>query len=72
MVKYNYPDYPSHKQYHEEFKKTVAELHKRFIDEGPTPKVVGVVTTTIGIWLINHIKGIDGRMAEFIKSKDKS
>ena len=66
---YNYSDYVIHKRYHDEFKETVAELTKKLVDEGPTEELIGIVTTTIGNWLVNHIKGDDFRLAAFIKSK---
>jgi hemerythrin len=69
QLQYNYPDYLVHKRYHDEFKVTVAELTKRLTDEGPTEEMIGIVTTTIGNWLLNHIKGDDFRMAAFIQSQ---
>jgi hemerythrin len=72
QIKYNYVDYHVHKQYHDKFKITVGDLSKRLIDEGPSPELLGVVTQTIGDWLVNHIKGDDFRMAAFVKSKDTS
>jgi len=70
QLKYYYPDYRIHKSIHEDFKKTVTGLSKRLTDEGPTPELVGVVTTAIGEWLVNHIKGDDFSMAAYVKSKD--
>jgi hemerythrin len=66
---YKYPDYLTHKGYHDEFKVTVTELTQRLKDEGPTEELISTVTTTIGSWLVNHIKGDDFRMAAYIKSK---
>ena len=68
QAEYNYPDYLVHKSYHDEFKVTVGELTKRLVQEGPTEDVIIEVTTVIGKWLLNHIKGDDFRMAAFIKS----
>ena len=69
QVQYDYPDYLVHKRYHDEFKVTVTELTKRLTEEGPTEEMIGIVTTAIGSWLLNHIKGDDFRMAAFVKSK---
>ena len=66
---YDYPDYHIHKRYHDEFKGTVGDLTQRLINEGPTEELIGTVTTTIGNWLLNHIKGDDFRMAAYVKSK---
>ncbi|MCL2067392.1 MAG: bacteriohemerythrin [Treponema sp.] len=68
QVDCDYPDYLIHKRYHDEFKVTVGDLSKRLVEEGPTKEMVGLVTTTIGNWLLNHIKGDDFRMAAFVKS----
>jgi len=72
QVEYKYPDYLLHKHYHDEFKGTVGELTKKLINEGPTEELIGIVTTTIGNWLLNHIKGDDFRMAAYIKSKEET
>ena len=72
QTQYNYPDYLVHKRYHDDFKVTVGELTKRLTDEGPSEELIGVVTKTIGNWLLNHIKGDDFRMAAYVKSKGDS
>ncbi|MDR2370524.1 MAG: bacteriohemerythrin [Treponema sp.] len=69
QVKYDYPDYLIHKRYHDEFKATVGELTARIVKEGPSEEMVGIVTTAIGDWLLNHIKGDDFRMAAYVKAK---
>jgi hemerythrin len=69
QVKYDYPDYLIHKRYHDEFKVTVGNLTQRMIKEGPTEEMVNIVTTAVGDWLLNHIKGDDFRMATYVKAK---
>jgi hemerythrin len=71
QVKYDYPDYLVHKRYHDDFKVTVGELTGRLRQEGPSPEMVQVVTTSIGDWLLNHIKGDDFRMAAYVKAQDQ-
>ena len=71
MIKYDYVDYRTHKSYHDDFKVTVGQLSKRLVDEGPTADMINIVTTAIGEWLLNHIKGDDFRMAAFVQSHDK-
>ena len=70
QVQYDYPGYLAHKRCHDEFKTIVGELIKRLFTEGPTEKMLKLVTTTIGNWLLYHIKGDDLRMAVYIKSKE--
>jgi hemerythrin len=71
QVQYDYPDYLIHKRYHDEFKITVGELTKRLEKEGPTEEMVNIVTTAVGNWLLNHIKGDDFRMAAYVKARER-
>ncbi|QIB70420.1 hemerythrin family protein [Aminipila butyrica] len=64
-----YPDYINHKQYHEGFKKVVAEIVDQLDKEGPTLALVSKVNTSIGGWLLNHIKKEDVKVAAHIQSK---
>ena len=68
QVDYEYPDYLNHKKIHDEFKGVVGELTQRVAREGPTAELINVVSSTIGAWLLNHIKGDDFRMATFVKA----
>ncbi|MDR2158956.1 MAG: bacteriohemerythrin [Treponema sp.] len=70
QVQYDYPDYLIHKRYHDEFKVTVGELTRRLEKEGPTEEMVNIVTTAVGNWLLNHIKGDDFRMAAYVKAHE--
>lgn len=64
-----YPDYVNHKQYHEGFKKVVREIMDQLEKDGPTLALVGKVNSSIGGWLINHIKKEDVKVAAHIRSK---
>jgi hemerythrin len=68
--KYNYPDYPAHKQYHEAFKATVRNLTHRLILNGATEELVNEVHSSVGGWLFNHIKIQDFKLVRHIKSKN--
>jgi hemerythrin len=70
QVKYDYPDYLLHKRIHDDFKVTVGELTARLRAEGPSEELVGVVTSAVGDWLLNHIKGDDFRMAAYVKAHE--
>lgn len=69
QLKYGYPDYPKHKEYHEWFKKTVAELAAELEQMGPTVVMVGKVNASIAGWLVNHIRREDTRVAAHIRQK---
>ena len=70
QVDYDYPDYLNHKRIHDEFKETVGQLVGRVQKEGATEDIIGTVSSTIGSWLLNHIRGDDFRMATFVKAAD--
>jgi len=69
QVQYDYPDYLNHKRIHDDFKGVVGNLVQRVVKEGPTVEMVDLVSSTVGAWLLNHIKGDDFRMATFIKTQ---
>lgn len=68
--KYQYPDYPNHKRYHDTFKEKVKDLTHRLIWSGPTEALIQEVHASIGDWLVSHIKIQDFKLARYIKSKD--
>lgn len=64
-----YPEYASHKRYHDEFKKVVAGICQKLEKDGPTVAMVGEVNGAIAGWLINHIKREDVKVANHLKGK---
>lgn len=69
QLQYEYPDYVSHKNYHEWFKKTVKELAGELEEMGPTVVMVGKVNASIAGWLVNHIRREDTKVAAHIRQK---
>ena len=67
---FNYPDYLNHKRIHDEFKEKVGEFVGKVTKEGPTEEIINEVSSAVGSWLLNHIKGDDFRMAAFVKAAD--
>ena len=70
QVQFNYPDYLNHKRIHDEFKGKVGEFVEKVRKEGPTEEIINGVSSAIGEWLLNHIRGDDFRMATFVKAAD--
>ena len=70
QVDYDFPDYLNHKKIHDNFKATVGDFIKKVKAEGPTEVVINEVSSAVGAWLLNHIKGDDFRMAAFVKAAD--
>ena len=70
QVDYNFPDYLNHKRIHDNFKETVDTFVAKVKSEGPTETVIEEVSSAVGAWLLNHIKGDDFRMAAYVKAAD--
>ena len=70
QVDYEYPDYLMHKRIHDEFKGTVGGLIQQVKTQGPTEELINQVSSIVGSWLLNHIKGDDFRMAAYVKTRD--
>jgi len=70
MKKTDYPEFVYHKQCHDTFKETVGDLTRRLNKEGPSEDLIANVTTTIGEWLITHIRVDDIKMAKFVKNNE--
>ena len=68
QMKNHYPDYTRHKIIHEDFKKTAADLVTKIENEGPTVANVNQINTLLAGWLLNHIKGEDKKLANYLKS----
>jgi len=70
--KYNYPEYEKHKQLHEDFKPTVAELVQRFNEGGSSEKLCVDIKTIVVKWLANHILFEDKKIGEYINNCDNA
>lgn len=68
QLKANYPEYNSHKEKHDKFKKTVVEIADEFKKNGASIQLVAKVNSSIAGWLITHIKNDDKKVAAFIKN----
>ncbi|MDR1904663.1 MAG: hemerythrin family protein [Treponema sp.] len=67
--KYEYPDYPNHKKMHEDFKNTIRNFKVDLIMKGASDQLIDDVHKKIGGWLVNHIKGQDILLGNYIKKK---
>jgi hemerythrin len=66
--RYDYPGFQTHRQIHEDFKKAVGEFVRELDFQGPSQAMLEQIKTRVGGWLINHVKGEDIKMADFLKS----
>jgi len=71
QIKYKYPDYVKHKQYHKQFVDTVLNIQKKLLSDGPSISLVGEINSKVAIWIINHIKKEDVKVAAHIRNISK-
>lgn len=67
QVKYNFPEYPNHKQWHQTYIAEMDALAAKIKEQGATIAMVAEVNMEIGK-LLSHIKTMDVRLAKHIKS----
>ena len=67
---YDYPDYPRHRQLHEEFKVVAVGFAEQLRNDGYSESLITEVYSCMGEWLVNHIRGDDLLLALYIKSKE--
>jgi hemerythrin-like metal-binding protein len=67
QLRYKYPNYPTHRDFHEWYKKEVQEMMVAFIRDGSKPELVEKAKKKIGTTIIAHIKSEDVRLAQHIK-----
>ena len=68
-----YPGIEEHKKKHEEFRRTVQELHEMLTEEeGPTDAFVEKVSEKVRDWLYYHIQTFDRSVAEFKFMRDNA
>ena len=63
-----YPNYPTHKTFHDGYKRQLSDSTQALLSEGPTVKALGQVNQMAGI-LISHIRVEDRKLAKYIREK---
>lgn len=64
----NYPGYPSHKTFHDGYKRQMAEATQELLREGTTMKGLGQINQLAGV-LISHIRTEDRKLAQHLKAQ---
>ncbi len=62
-----YPAYPTHKQFHEGYKRSLAAVAAEINKDGPSIATLGKLNQTVGV-LVNHIRTEDKKLAAHIKA----
>lgn len=66
QIKSNYPNYTGHKQFHEGYRKQLADTAQMLLQEGTSVKTLGDLNQAVAI-LVTHIRTEDKRMARFVQ-----
>ena len=66
QTKSNYPGYPAHKQFHDGYRRKLAETTQVLTREGPSVKARGDLNGVVAI-LVSHIRTEATRLARHIK-----
>ena len=66
QTKSNYPGYPAHKQFHDGYRRKLAETTQVLTREGPSVTALGDLNGVVAI-LVSHIRTEDKRLARHIK-----
>jgi hemerythrin len=69
MAEYDYPGLDYQKKQHEEFKASLKNLVDDYEYEGVTRALTTSVNVFLLNWLVNHIKGVDRKLGEFLQEK---
>ena len=69
MARHEYPGLEEQKAQHQEFKDTLNNILDDYQDEGPTQGLADSINVFLLNWLINHIKGVDLKLGQFLSSK---
>jgi hemerythrin len=59
MTESYYPDLPEQRQEHQYFTKRFTEISEDFKQNGLSPSIVHAIQNELGLWLKNHILGLD-------------
>jgi len=71
QVQYNYPEYKTHKQLHDDFKVTIGDIVRRYDENGSSAKLSDDVNKIVVRWLINHIQREDKKIGEYIRKQQE-
>ena len=69
MAKYDYPGLKEQEAQHKQFVVTLNNIVEDFKEEGPTSSLAESINVFLHNWLINHIKGTDLKLGQFLTEK---
>ena len=66
QIEHNYPDYPKHKQQHDDFRKKFKALEDQLNSAGATPQLLMRTNAVLADWLTRHFVWTDKELAHFL------
>ena len=69
MAEQSYPGLDKQKEQHEEFKVTLNNILEDFKEESTTKAIATEINVFLHNWLIDHIKGSDIKLGQFLTEK---
>jgi hemerythrin len=69
MIDAAYPGFPDHLTHHAAFVKEIKRWKARLAERGPTAALVVELSSWLTRWLGDHIRGVDGKMAAFLRER---
>ena len=68
QLQYKYPEYEAHKLMHDDFKVTVSDLVRKYLENGSSEELSSSVNRIVVRWLINHIQREDKKIGKHIQN----
>ncbi|HJB21139.1 MAG TPA: hemerythrin family protein [Candidatus Fournierella merdavium] len=70
QVRSKYPAYPTHKVFHDGYRRQLSDTARELLQQGPTVKALGDLNRVVGV-LVSHIRTEDKRLAKHVKEQGK-
>jgi len=72
MRQYGFPEFQAHCLQHQEFMANLAEVHRRFSEDGPGVHIVVITNRILAGWLNTHIRRSDKVFGAHMESMKKA
>ena len=70
QVRSKYPAYPTHKVFHDGYRRQLSDPARELLQQGPTVKALGDLNRVVGV-LVSHIRPEHKRRARHVKEQAK-
>ncbi len=70
MNRFDYPEFETHRSYHEQYIKEVDKLHDKLQSQGPSTAIILELQRFLSNWWTNHIKSVDKKLGAFLQEQD--